>query len=76
MIKDRLTLVPMSLTPPGSDYTHEYLCLLPSVNNTDSQSRQDEIEEHEEPDPTQSWAALSHLDGRCLYSKQGWFTYS
>jgi protein OS-9 len=66
----------MSLTPPDSDYTHEYLCLMPSANTTAAQIQSEEVEEHGELDPAESWAALSHLDGRCLYSKQGWFTYS
>lgn len=66
----------MSFTPPGSGYTHEYLCLLPSSNATAAQMELEKVEEHEELDPMESWAALSHLDGKCLYSKQGWFTYS
>ncbi len=66
----------MSLTPPGSEYTHEYLCLMPSANVTAAQIQSEEVEEHEELDPTESWAALSHLEGKCLYFKQGWFTYS
>ena len=74
--KDRLDLIPMSLTPPGSTYTHEYLCLLPSDNTTASQVQSEAVEEHDVLDPVESWAALSHLDGRCLYSRQGWFTYS
>ena len=69
----------MSLTPPGSTTTADYLCLMPSKNSTDAQTvtaSAEELDEHEELDPAQSWAALSHLDGKCLYSKQGWFTYS
>lgn len=57
---------------------YEYLCLMPSNNSTASQmARIDQLEEVEdELDPDQGWKALSHLDGKCLYSKQGWFTYA
>lgn len=56
----------------------EYLCLMPSNNSTASQmARIDQLEEVEdELDPVQGWKALAHLDGKCLYSKQGWFTYA
>lgn len=40
-------------------------------------ARIDQLEEVEdELDPVQGWKALAHLDGKCLYSKQGWFTYA
>lgn len=56
---------------------HDYLCLMPSENATASQTRHAQVEEeHEEVDPAVGWAALSHLEGKCLYLKQGWFTYS
>lgn len=57
---------------------HDYLCLMPSENVTAAQSRsaQVEQEDHEEVDPAVGWAALSHLEGKCLYLRQGWFTYS
>ena len=58
----------MSLTPPGSEYTHEYLCLMPSGNTTAAQMQSEQVEEHEELDPVESWEALSHLNGRCFYS--------
>ncbi|ORY23996.1 hypothetical protein BCR39DRAFT_548093 [Naematelia encephala] len=76
--ENRLSLIPMSLTPPGSERLNEYLCLMPSSNTTEAQNSivQGHKAEQEEPDPVQSWQALSHLDGNCLYSKQGWFTYS
>jgi protein OS-9 len=66
----------MALTPPGSLMQADYLCLMPSANSTDSQTARMDLDELVELDPVQSWAALSHLDGKCLYSKQGWFTYS
>ncbi|KAK8847521.1 hypothetical protein IAR55_005379 [Kwoniella newhampshirensis] len=60
-------------TPP-----YPYLCLMPSSNTTAAQtSRIDQLDEVEdELDPIQGWNALSHLDGKCLYSRQGWFTYA
>ena len=66
----------MSLTPPGTRLSADYLCLMPSANSTDSQVVRTKEEEPAELDPIQSWAALSHLEGKCIYSKQGWFTYS
>lgn len=56
----------------------DYLCLLPSKNSTMSQSAQAELHDDDdvELDPAESWKALSHLTGKCLYSRQGWFTYS
>lgn len=71
-------LVPLQYTPPG-DGPHSYLCALPSSNTTSTQtvaSRQPHDEP--EPDPEASWAALSHLNGRCLYQRHylQWFTYS
>ncbi|WVQ75899.1 hypothetical protein IAR50_005534 [Cryptococcus sp. DSM 104548] len=78
---DRLDLIPMNFSPrdadPGAN-PHQYLCLMPSQNTTQSQlATLDQLEEVEdELDPVQGWEALSHLDGKCLYSKQGWFTYA
>lgn len=69
----------MSLLLPDSDETGDFLCLLPSRNTTESQvKRIAEIDDRpeEEVDPVEGWKALSHLDGRCLFSKQGWFTYA
>ena len=67
----------MTLKPPGSTSNADYLCLMPSANSTAAQTAlSEEADEHDEVDPVQSWAALSHLDGKCLYLKQGWFTYS
>lgn len=64
----------MSLPSLDRSYEHNYLCLMPSENSTASQMVKEE--EYEEVDPAQGWAALSHLEGKCLYTKQGWFTYS
>ena len=66
----------MSLTPPGSQDPAEFLCLMPSRNSTESQTARTDLDEHVDLDPVQSWAALSHLDGKCLYERLGWFTYS
>ncbi|ORX33983.1 hypothetical protein BD324DRAFT_605342 [Kockovaella imperatae] len=75
-LKDRLEIIPMTFTPAGSDSAAEYLCLLPPKNVTSAQTLRLKSESHEELDPAQSWAAMSHLDGKCLYSTLGWFTYS
>ncbi|ODN79542.1 hypothetical protein L202_03499 [Cryptococcus amylolentus CBS 6039] len=78
---EKLDLIPMNFSPKDADPSeapHQYLCLMPSQNTTQSQlATLDQLEEVEdELDPAQGWAALSHLDGKCLYSKQGWFTYA
>ena len=64
----------MKLPSLDGSHEHSYLCLMPSENSTLSQMTKEE--EYEEVDPAQGWAALSHLEGKCLYTKQGWFTYS
>lgn len=73
----------MHLTPPNSELPAEYLCLMPSKNATESQTALaegrgpgDNMGNQPELDPVQSWNALSHLEGKCLYARQGWFTYS
>jgi protein OS-9 len=72
-----LELVPMKIADPISTQLHDYLCLMPSENVTAAQSQSAQIdEEPEEVDPAVGWAALSHLEGKCLYIRQGWFTYS
>jgi len=77
ILQEGLELVPMSLIPPGSDDRSRFLCMMPSKNTTDSQIiSEDKNEVQDEIDPISGWDALSHLDGRCLYSRQGWFTYS
>lgn len=75
----QVALVPLQYSPPGVGGRHQYLCALPSSNTTSAQnaaSRQPHDEP--EPDPEASWAALSHLNGRCLYQHHflQWFTYS
>lgn len=65
----------MALAPPGADLASPYLCLMPHANATASQVLPAE-ETEVAIDPVSSWAALSHLDGKCLYTRQGWFTYS
>lgn len=73
----RLELIRMALNHPSSNETHPYLCLMPSKETTALQDAQAEVQPvHEEIDPVLSWSALSHLDGKCLYAKQGWFTYA
>ncbi|OCF77071.1 hypothetical protein I204_02780 [Kwoniella mangroviensis CBS 8886] len=81
--KDHLELIPMNFAHPSepSGTPYPYLCLMPSTNTTTSQTdlidKLDQVEEVEdELDPVQGWQALSHLDGKCLFTKQGWFTYS
>ncbi|WWC86782.1 uncharacterized protein L201_001661 [Kwoniella dendrophila CBS 6074] len=80
---DEFELIPMNFAhpaePDGAPYP--YLCLMPSKNDTSSQTalidQLDEVEEIEdELDPMVGWQALSHLDGKCLFTTQGWFTYS
>ena len=73
---ERLQIVPMNIPHTNGDEIAEYLCLMPSRNTTESQIPQRDERDHEELDPVQSWAALSHLENKCLYSKQGWFTYA
>ncbi|WVQ98169.1 hypothetical protein IAU59_005291 [Kwoniella sp. CBS 9459] len=85
--ENNLELVPMNFAHPDEPHgaPYPYLCLMPSRNATSSQLRlldqmEDEfVEDHNngsELDPSQGWAALGHLEGKCLYSKQGWFTYA
>ncbi|KAL7419350.1 Protein OS-9 [Cryptotrichosporon argae] len=80
-------LVPLNYVHPDSLSTHAYLCLLPAPNATAAQGalrrssrggqgQGDEDDDDDVPDPAESWKALSHLEGRCLYLRQGWFTYS
>ncbi|WRT64659.1 uncharacterized protein IL334_001593 [Kwoniella shivajii] len=78
-----LELIPMNFAHPSepNGAPYPYLCLMPSRNTTSSQTalidRLDQVEEEEEEiDPVQGWQAMSHLDGKCLFTKQGWFTYS
>jgi protein OS-9 len=75
---ERLDLVSMNLTPPGAEGMSRFLCLMPSKNSTDNQVLVEEDEEvQDELDPVAGLDALSHLNGRCLYMRQGgWFTYS
>ncbi|OCF33859.1 hypothetical protein I316_04571 [Kwoniella heveanensis BCC8398] len=84
---NHLKLVPMNFAHPDEPHgpPYPYLCLMPSPNTTSHQLRmldqmEDEIvEDHNngsELDPSEGWAALGHLEGKCLYSKQGWFTYA
>ncbi|WVF69689.1 hypothetical protein IAT40_004468 [Kwoniella sp. CBS 6097] len=85
--ENHLELVPMNFAHPDEPHgaPYPYLCLMPSPNTTSSQLRlldqmEDAIVEDQtngsELDPSQGWAALGHLEGKCLYSKQGWFTYA
>ena len=65
----------MKLPSLDGSLQHDYLCLMPSENSTAAQSAKED--DHEVVDPAQGWAALSHLEGKCLYTQQGyWFTYS
>lgn len=75
MVQNRLDLLRMALAPPGADIASPYLCLMPHPNSTASQVLPAEDAEVD-IDPISSWSALSHLDGKCLYTQQGWFTYS
>ncbi|WVR04729.1 hypothetical protein IAU60_001740 [Kwoniella sp. DSM 27419] len=79
--EDRLELVSMNFAHPEEPHgpPYPYLCLMPPSNITTAQvERMNAIDEvvEEEVDPVQGWAALSHLEGKCLYSTQGWFTYA
>ncbi|WVN89339.1 uncharacterized protein L203_104562 [Cryptococcus depauperatus CBS 7841] len=77
--EERLELLPMNFSPADEESSsYQYLCLMPSSNTTKSQiATLDQLEDVEdELDPVQGWQALSHLKGKCLYSKQGWFTYA
>jgi protein OS-9 len=74
---ERLELIRMALKNPASNETQPYLCLMPSASKRAEQNVQAEVEPvHEEIDPLQAWSALGHLEGKCLYAKQGWFTYA
>ncbi|KAH7107574.1 hypothetical protein BKA62DRAFT_683813 [Auriculariales sp. MPI-PUGE-AT-0066] len=49
-----------------------YACLIPRPQHIPHAS-----EEHEPaPEPSKTWELLQPLSGRCLYHRQGWFTYS
>ncbi|BEI83897.1 hypothetical protein CcaverHIS002_0405010 [Cutaneotrichosporon cavernicola] len=74
----QITLVPMLYTHPSTESgPHSYLCAMPSVNTTMAQTVQEALDEPE-PDPEESWRALSHLDGQCLYLRipHSWFAYA
>ncbi|WWC59607.1 uncharacterized protein I303_102165 [Kwoniella dejecticola CBS 10117] len=83
-IKDSLEVIPMNFAHPSEEagsVPYPYLCLMPSKNATDTQtamidSLDQVVESEDELDPIQGWQAMSHLDGKCLFTKQGWFTYS
>jgi protein OS-9 len=61
---------------------HDYLCLIPSPSmvqptEADAIAHEEALRAAEEiPDPQVGWESLKHLDGKCLYSRQGWFSYS
>ncbi|BEJ14716.1 hypothetical protein CspHIS471_0404830 [Cutaneotrichosporon sp. HIS471] len=74
----QITLVPMLYTHPSTESgPHSYLCAMPSANTTMAQTVQEALDEPE-PDPEESWRALSHLDGQCLYLRipHSWFAYA
>ncbi|KAL1407316.1 Protein OS-9 [Vanrija albida] len=73
-----VSFMPLHYTPPGTDNIATYLCAMPSLNVTESQRDDNERYENDEPepDPAASWQALNHLDGKCLYLRHAWFTYS
>ena len=79
-IVGRADFVPMRFSPPGTEgVSSEYLCMMPSGNETARQTtRLSESDSTDlgELDPVEGWQALRHLQGKCLYLKQGWFTYS
>ncbi|KAF9069900.1 hypothetical protein BDP27DRAFT_1221642 [Rhodocollybia butyracea] len=50
-----------------------YLCLVPNPLDLSPPSEDDL---NEEITPARSWALLNPLSERCLYHRQGWFTYS
>ncbi|WWC68090.1 uncharacterized protein I206_102009 [Kwoniella pini CBS 10737] len=81
--KNNLEIIPMNFAHPSeeSGTPYPYLCLMPSKNITDTQTAMIDsldqiVESEDELDPLQGWQAMSHLDGKCLFMKQGWFTYS
>jgi protein OS-9 len=72
-----LELLTLHYTHKGNTGPHAYLCALPSANRTGAQTST-LAETHPEPesDAAASWLALSHLDGKCLYWREPWFTYA
>jgi protein OS-9 len=73
---------PDNLQAPVYDIQHmklgpknSYLCLI--TKPTDMvPSAEDKAEAEAEVTPVHSWSLLQPLSGRCLYHRQGWFTYS
>ncbi|KAG8906265.1 Protein OS-9 [Tulasnella sp. 403] len=49
-----------------------YVCLVPPALEVAPR----EYEEPQPSDPAKSWQLLHPLSGRCIYHRQGWFTYS
>ncbi len=83
--QSRPNIVKLRLPAPSSRATsplHDYLCLVPSPpmvrpTEADALAHEEALRAAEEvPDPVIGWESLRHLDGKCLYSKQGWFSYS
>ncbi|KAF9642772.1 hypothetical protein BDM02DRAFT_3233209 [Thelephora ganbajun] len=54
---------------------HSYLCLIPPEPPISDNPSQLE-DSSEETTLIQSWNLLQALSGKCLYHRQGWFTYS
>lgn len=54
---------------------HSYLCLIPPEPPISDNPSQLE-DSSEEATLIQSWNLLQALSGKCLYHRQGWFTYS
>lgn len=63
----------LELMKMGPD--HSYLCLVPPVPPISDNPPQIE-DSSEETTLIQSWNLLQALSGKCLYHRQGWFTYS
>ncbi|KAH6918672.1 hypothetical protein BKA70DRAFT_1247884 [Coprinopsis sp. MPI-PUGE-AT-0042] len=77
------TQAPLDTSFSAANYTLEhlrmgpkdsYLCLIPKPSESAS-SRQEE-EPESESTPAKSWSLLVPLSDKCLYHRQGWFTYS
>jgi protein OS-9 len=76
--------LPSPSSATGSSAVHDYLCLVPSPpmlhpsKDAEAAAREEAMARaaEETPDPNIGWESLQHLNGRCLYTRQGWFSYS
>lgn len=54
-----------------------FLCLIPPpLEPVPTTPSEEEMQAEAQVDPLYSWSLLQPLEGRCLYHRQAWFTYS